>query len=84
MVMSTPTLASASTLMEKAILIDSVNLYDVGATTTVGYEVTRTLTLVQPDMPALVQTTVLANAVESQVINTYSVKLKRGSSVVAG
>lgn len=84
MVMSTQTLAESSRLITKNVLIDTVQLYNVGDPVTVGYEVTRELTPVGDPIPGLVQTTVLANAVESQVVNTYSIKVSGGTDVSAG
>lgn len=84
MVMSTPTLAKASGLMVKHVLVDTVQLHQVGPAQTVGYEVTRELTPVGDPIPALVQTTTLANAVESLVDNVYSVKMAQGTAVQAG
>ena len=84
MVMSTPTLAKASGLVAKHVLVDTIQLHDVGPTTTVGYDVTRELTPVGEPIPALVQTTTLANAVESLVDNVYSVKVAQGTAVQEG
>ena len=84
MVMSTPILDSAANLMSVAVLVDTVELYNVGATQTTGYTVTRPLTLIAGDLRALVQTTVLQNAVESEVSNAYSVKVERGTDIQAG
>ena len=84
MVMSTQTLAESSRLITENVLIDTVQLYNVGDPVTVGYEVTRELTPVGDPIPGLVQTTVLANAVESQVVSTYSVKVAGGTDISAG
>lgn len=84
MVMSTQTLTSASSLMSVALLVDSVDLYDVGEVETVGFTTQRPLTLVQAGVQALVQTTTLQNAVESQVANTYSIKVQQGTVIRAG
>lgn len=80
----TRTLAEAAGLMERTLLIDVVDLYTVGEPVTEGYDVYRQATLVSADVASLVQTTVLANAVESQVSNTYSIKLAAGTAVEAG
>lgn len=77
MVMSTQTLASASSLLDVALLIDSLDLYDVGELVTEGIHTKRELTLVQSDIRSLVQTTTLQNAVESATDNTYSIKVPR-------
>ena len=84
MVMSTPILASAADLLDVAVLVDTLDLYDVGAPVTVGIGVTRELILVQADIRSLVQTTTLANAVESATNSTYSVKVPRGTVISAG
>lgn len=84
MVMSTQTLASAASLFDVAILIDTLDLYNVGPQVTVGIHVTRELTLVQADIQSLVQATSLTNAVESATDTTWSVKVPRGVSISAG
>lgn len=84
MVMSTQTLGEAARLLEQSVLIDSVQLLLVGEPVTVGYHVTRETVPVGDPVPALVQTTVLANAVESQVSNVYSVKVPQGTVVDPG
>lgn len=83
MVMSTQTLTSASQLMGN-VLIDYINIYDVGEPQTVGVHVTRPLTLSQERVRGLVQTTVLENAIESLVSNTYSVKVASGVELRPG
>lgn len=84
MVMSTQTLASASALLEQAVLIDTLDLYSVGDLVTVGTETQRELTLIKADVTSLVQATNLANAVESATDTTYSVKVPRSQPVQAG
>lgn len=84
MVMSTQTLGEAARLIHESILIDRIDLYAVGDPVTVGFGVTRTLSKLANGIPALVQTTLLANAVESQVVNLYSVKVARGTVITAG
>lgn len=84
MVMSTATLGSASALMEQAVLIDTLDLYNVGDLITVGIETQRELTLVEADVTSLVQATTLANAVESATETTYSVKVARTQPMSAG
>lgn len=83
MVMSTQTLTEASRQLA-SVLVDSVQIYDVGQPVTVGFEVTRALTAVGEPVPGLVQTTSLANAVESQTDNVYAVKFHQGTAVRAG
>lgn len=84
MVMSTQTLASAASLLDVAVLIDTLDLYNVGDPITVGTEVTRELTQVQSNISSLVQATVLANALESATETTYSVKVPRDININAG
>lgn len=84
MVMSTQTLASAAALLETAVLVDTLDLYDVGEQQTVGIEVTRPLTLVKADVQSLVQETALANAIESATDSVYSVKVARTQALSAG
>lgn len=81
---STQILTEAARLMKNTILTDSVQIYNVGQPVTSGTKVTRALTAVGDPIPGLVQTTVLAGAVESQVDSTYSVKVAAGSSLAAG
>lgn len=66
------------------VLIDSLQICNVGPAKTVGFEVERELTPVGEPVDGLVQTTVLENAVESAVTNTYSVKVARGTDLSAG
>ena len=84
MVMSTQTLASAASLLDVALLIDTLDLYDVGDLVTEGIHTKRELTLVSKDVRSLVQTTTLQNATESAVDNTYSVKVPVGTVIKAG
>lgn len=84
MTMSTPTLDEASRLLTAAVLRDTVQILDVGDPVTTGIHVTRELTPVREPVAALVQTTTLANAVESRVDSVYSVKVSRGTPIAAG
>ena len=84
MVMSTPTLDRAAHLVSVAILIDTLDLYNVGEPVTTGINVSRELTLVQADIPSLVQGTLLANAVESATETVYSVKVSRDTVIKDG
>lgn len=83
MVMSTLTLGEAASQLA-SVLIDEVQLYDVAGPVTVGHEVIREITPVGDPIPGLVQTTTLANAVESRTDSTYSVKVARGTAIEAG
>ena len=80
---STQTWAEAGHLLS-GVLIDSVQVYNVGAPVTEGFEVTRALTPVGQPVPGLVQTTTLANASESMTIAIYSVKVAQGTPLAAG
>ena len=85
MVMSIQALASAASLLETTILVDSVYLCTVGEPVTVGFDVSRPVTrLTTGPIQALVQTTVLQNAAESSVSNLYSVKVAQGTVFTAG
>ncbi|QOI66998.1 hypothetical protein SEA_MAELINDA_10 [Microbacterium phage MaeLinda] len=81
--MSTQTLAESSRLLE-LVLMDSLQILDVGDPITVGHNVTRSLTPVGDPIPGLVQTTTLQNAVESRVESVYSVKVRQGTQISAG
>lgn len=84
MVMSTQTLSEAARLVERSILIDRINLYEAGEPDTQGFEVVRPLTPLANGVPALVQTTTLANAAESRVTNVYSIKVAQGTVLDPG
>ena len=83
MPMSTQTLHEAAALLT-SVLVDMVQIMDVGEPVTVGTKVTRSLTPVGLPVPGLVQTTTLANAVESQTTNTFSIKVAAGTTLKAG
>jgi hypothetical protein len=82
--MSTQTLGEAGRTLAAAVLLDTIQILDVGDPVTVGSQVTRALTPVGNPIPGLVQTTTLQNAVESRTDNTYSVKVARGTAVQPG
>lgn len=84
MTMSTQTLTEAARLMGLAVLLDSIQIYNVGEPVTAGFDVTRSLTSAGDAIPGLVQTTTLQNAVESSVESTYSVKVIGGTVIKAG
>lgn len=83
MVTSTPILDEAARRLS-GVLVDLVQVYDVGEPVTVGIHVTRALTPVGEPIPGLVQTTTLENAIESRTESTYSVKVARGTAIAAG
>ncbi|WIC89568.1 hypothetical protein SEA_GARDENB_10 [Microbacterium phage GardenB] len=81
--MSTQTLAESSRLLE-LLLVDEVQILDVGEPITVGRNVTRELTPVGDPVKALVQGTTLQNAVESTTESIWAVKVPAGTPLVAG
>lgn len=84
MTMSTQTLDEAARQMALAVLVDLVQILDVGEPVTTGINVDRSLTAVGTPIAGLVQTSVLLNAAESRTEATYSVKVPRGTSLSAG
>ena len=74
MVRQTIPLADAGKLLS-LVLVDKVQLYTVGPPVTTGIQVTRQLTPLGGPVNGLVQTTLLANAVESLTETTWSVKV---------
>ncbi|QFP95338.1 hypothetical protein SEA_YUUY_9 [Microbacterium phage YuuY] len=84
MEMSTQTWDDAGVLLGQAVLVDTLQIMDVGDPVTVGTKVVRLLTPVGDPVDGLVQTTSLANAAESQVVNVYSVKVARKTVIRAG
>lgn len=83
MVTSTPILAEAARLLS-GVLVDRIQIYDVGGPVTVGIHVTRELTPVGEPVASLVQTTTLENAIESRTESVYSVKVAQGTELQAG
>ena len=70
--------------MAAAMLVDTIQIFDVGSPVTVGTEVTRPYAPASAVIPGLVQTTVLENAIESRVSSAYSIKVARGTAIHAG
>lgn len=83
MAMSTQTWAEGSRLLA-LLLVDTIQIMDVGDPVTVGFDVVRELTPVGDPIPGLVQTTTLENAAESSVNSIYSVKVLQGTVLEAG
>lgn len=83
MVMLTQTLRDGSYLLAK-LMIDQVQLMNVGQPVTVGAQVTRALTPVGQPIQGLVQSVSLENAVEGRVNQMYSVKLPLATVVNEG
>ena len=67
-------LADAGRLLS-LVLVDKVQIYTVGPPITTGIQVTRQLAPLGEPVSGLVQTTILANAVESLTETTWSVKV---------
>lgn len=84
MTMSTQTLDEAARQLALAVLVDTIQVLTVGDLRTEGINTVRDLTPVGDPIAGLVQTTVLANAIESQVTNTYAVKVARGTALTPG
>lgn len=84
MVMSTRISADATRLIEATVLEDEISIFAAGAPVTVGFTVSKPLTLRTAGVAALVQTITLENAVESLTSSTYSVKVPRGQDLAAG
>lgn len=84
MTMSTQTLHESARQLAAAVLHDSIQILNVGEPVTVGINVTRELTEVGEPVAGLVQSTILANAVESRTDSTYSVKVARGTDLKSG
>jgi len=70
--------------MAASVLVDKVDVYTRGELVTIGYNTERQLHPYAIGYPALVQSTVLANAVESTVAHTYSIKVAQATPLEAG
>lgn len=84
MVMSTQTLDQAAQLLQSAVLIDRLQVLDVGEPVTVGFNVTRSLTTVGQPVAGLVQSVTLESVVEGRVNQAYSIKLPQGTVISEG
>ncbi|QDK02402.1 hypothetical protein SEA_NUCCI_9 [Microbacterium phage Nucci] len=84
MEMSTQTWDDAGVLLGQAVLVDTLQILDVGEPVTIGTKVVRSLTPVGDPVAGLVQTTSLANAAESLTVNVYSVKVALKTVIFAG
>jgi hypothetical protein len=84
MTMSTQTLHESARQLAAAVLVDSIQIMNVGEPVTEGFVVTRELTPVGDPIAGLVQSTTLENAIESRTSSVYSVKVPRGTALVAG
>ena len=83
MVISTQTLAEAASLLS-SVLVDTIQVYNLSEPVTTGFTVSLSKTPVGDPIPALVQTTTLANSVESRTDSVYSVKVAQGTALSAG
>lgn len=83
MAISTQTLAEAARQLSY-VLVDSVQVYNLGSPVTTGVHVSLSRSPVGEPIPALVQTTTLANAAESSTDSVYSVKVAQGTALEAG
>ena len=85
MVMSTPILDEATEYIRRNILIDYLDILDVGSTVTRGFQaMPATLTAVQHDVQCLVQTTDIPQPIEGAAVQRYSIKIPRGTSLKPG
>ena len=81
---STRILDDASSMLATTVLVDKIDVYTRGELITVGYDTERRLDPFAIGYPALVQSTVLANAVESTVDHVYSIKVAQATPLEAG
>lgn len=70
--------------MEQNVLLDQVQIYDVGDPITVGANVTRPLTPVGQPVNGLVQSVTLESAVDGRVVQAFSIKVGAGTALAAG
>lgn len=85
MVMSTPILDEATEYIRRNILIDYLDVFDVGPTITRGFQaMPATLTAVQHDVQCLVQTMDIPQPIEGAAIQRYSIKVPRGTFLKPG
>lgn len=85
MVMSTPILGEATEYIRRNILIDQLDICEVGATVTRGFvAVPATITTIQRDVQCLVQTVDIPQPVEGVAVQRYSVKVPRGTRLEPG
>lgn len=71
-------------MIERAILLDRIQVGTVGAPVTVGINVTRTFTPVGEPVAGLVQTVSLENTSEGTVTQAVSVKVPKRTELEAG
>lgn len=73
-----------SRAMLETVLVDSVQVLDVGSPVTTGVNVTRSLTEAGEPIAGLVQSISLENAIEGKVTQLYSVKVASGTALAPG
>ena len=85
MVMSTPILDEATEYIRRNILIDRLDICEVGVTVTRGFvAVPATTTVIQHDVQCLVQTIDIPQPVEGAAVQQYSIKVPRGTRLEPG
>lgn len=84
MAMSTQTLDEAARMFKQNVLIDTLQVLNVGEPVTVGINVTRTLTPVGQPISGLVQTVSLENANEGIVNQIFKIKVPKGTALEPG
>lgn len=70
--------------MEQNVLLDSLQIFDVGDPITVGAHVTRPLTPVGQPVQGLIQSVTLESAVDGRVSQAYSIKVAVGTALRPG
>lgn len=83
MTMSTQTLDEAARMLS-TLLVDSIQILNVGEPVTSGIHVTRPLSPVGQPVNGLVQTTSIENTVEGRMTQTISIKVPRGTALAPG
>jgi hypothetical protein len=81
--MSTQVLDQASANLA-SLLIDQLQIMDVGEPVTTGTTVTRSVTPAGQPVNGLVQTTSIASATDGRSVNSYSIKVARATPLVEG
>lgn len=70
--------------MATSVLVDTVQVYNVSAPITVGFEVQRPIIAASEPVPGLVQSTTLVNAVESRTQHIFSIKVAQATALAPG
>ncbi|QKN87711.1 hypothetical protein IXEL_10 [Microbacterium phage Ixel] len=82
--MSTQTLREAARLMDENVLLDQVQIFNVGDPVTVGHNVTRALTPAGQPVRGLVQSISLESPVDGRVSQAFSIKVSVGTPLEPG